>query len=85
MQNQSYVPMGTITFSFLMYLQSPYYNSSFWDLFRQLYDREKKVNHENEDSLKIRTATAIILMKKHELGGKKTKKTMLPLYGYARI
>lgn len=23
-----------------MYLQSPYYNSSFWDLFRQFYDRK---------------------------------------------
>lgn len=57
--------MGMLTFSVLMHLQSPHYNSYFWDFFRQLYDRKKnKRITKNKESLKISTATAIILMKK---------------------
>lgn len=41
--------MGTLMFSVLMYLQSPYYNSSFWDSFRQFYNRRK-----NSESQKLR-------------------------------
>lgn len=62
-----------LTFSVLMYLQSPYHISLFWDLYGQFNDLKKKSEpkiKKNKNLKKkkiINTATAITLMKNGEL------------------